>query len=183
MDLNWKEQLFNQNLCNGKIINEGNGDIQISGIVNVENENPSLFFWAAAPADHGTSFSGSGLPYPNPEVAFENTPNTGKVIAINKKFMFRIKTPNAYYAALGTGYIPPTVNIKICGENDNNQITSIQIDAGIPFRSLTHIKNHTAQFYDVQEKEVRTQEEILRSSAFPTTNKIPTNFWGLKPPK
>ena len=182
MDLNWKNKIFNQNLCEGNIINEGNGDIQITGTVQSVTENPEIIFWASAPADHSTSFSGSGLPYANPEMAFENTPNTGKLIAYNKSFVFRIKYPNAYYASLGTGYIPPSVNIKLCGENEPEQITSIIIDEGIPYRSLTHITPHTVEFYNVPDKEVRTQEQILRASAYPSENKMEPFFWGLKPP-
>jgi hypothetical protein len=29
---------------------------------------------------------------------------------------------------------------------------------------------------------VRTQEQILRDSAYPDENKMASNFWGLKPP-
>jgi hypothetical protein len=182
MDLNWKNKIFNKDFYNGDIINEGSGDIQISGTVQSEAENPEIIFWAAAPADHTTSFNGSGLPYANPEMAFENTPNTGKLIAYNRTFMFRIKYPNAYYASLGTGYIPPSVNIKISGENESEKITSIVIDDGIPFRSLTHIVPHTVESYIVPDKEIRSQEQILRASAYPSENKMPSNFWGLKPP-
>ena len=38
-----------------------------------------LFYWAAAPPTYGTSISGSGMPYPNPVVAFDITPNKGVV--------------------------------------------------------------------------------------------------------
>tara|TARA_B110001469_G_scaffold90838_1_gene86266 strand:+ start:1059 stop:1610 length:552 start_codon:yes stop_codon:yes gene_type:complete len=183
MELDFREKLFNQELCSGNITKEINGDIVISGNVESETQNPDIIFWAAAPADHMTSFSGSGLPFPNPDVAFENTPNTGKVATTNGRFSFRIKYPNAYYATLGTGYIPPSVNIKICGENEPEKITSIKIDDGIPFRSLTHIKNHNVAFYNVPEQEVRTQEQILRSSGYPSENVMPSNHWGLKPPK
>jgi hypothetical protein len=183
MELNYKENLFNQELCSGNITKETYGDIVITGTVQSETENPDITFWAAAPPDHMNSFSGSGLPFPNPEVAFENTPNIGKVSTKNRNFTFRIKNPNSYYAALGTGYIPPTVYIKICGENEPEKITSIKIDDGIPYRSLTHIKEHNINFYNVPEQEVRSQEQILRASAYPSQNTMPSNHWGLKPPK
>jgi hypothetical protein len=34
-------------------------------------------YWAASPPTYSLSFSGSGLPYPNQEVALEKTPNQG----------------------------------------------------------------------------------------------------------
>ena len=29
---------------------------------------------------------------------------------------------------------------------------------------------------------VRTQEQVLRDSGYPEDNRMPDNFWGLKPP-
>lgn len=182
MELNWREKLFNQDMCSGAITNEGEGDILVEGTIESEFENPTIFYWAPAPPNRGSSFSGSGLPFPNPEVAYDNTPNVGKIVATNRKFAFRIKYPNAYYSALGTGYIPPIVNLKVCEEKQADKITTIKIDDGIPFRSLTHIGGHSIEKYSVPEQEVRTQEQILRANAYPTENKMPTNFWGTKPP-
>ena len=31
--------------------------------------NPMIMFWASAPPTYSTSYSGSGLPYPNPEIS------------------------------------------------------------------------------------------------------------------
>jgi hypothetical protein len=182
MDLNWREKLFNQNLCQGKVINEGEGDILVEGNVESIDPNPSVIFWAPSPPTRGSSFNGSGLPYPNPEIAYDKTPNVGMVKAPNRKFAFRIKYPSAYYSALGTGYIPPIVNIKVCEEGQEDKVTAIKIDDGIPFRSLTHIGKHRVEKYRVPEQEVRTQEQILRSSSYPSENKMPDNFWGDKPP-
>lgn len=180
MELNWRQKLFNQNMCSGSITNEGKGDLLITGSIVTDKENAELIYWAPTPANHGSSFSGSGLPYPNPEVAYDRTPNVGKVPLNSKgQFAIRIKYPNAYYSALGTGYIPPIINLKVCGED---KTTTIKIDDGIPFRSLTYIKPHTVESYSVSPKLVRTQEEILRSSAYPSENKMPENFWGMKPP-
>ena len=71
MELNWREKLFNQNMCSGSITNEGEGDILVEGTIESELENPTIFFWAPAPANRGASFSGSGLPFPNAEMAYE----------------------------------------------------------------------------------------------------------------
>ena len=39
------------------------------------------------------------------------------------------------------------------------------------------------EFYEgLWELPVRTQEEICRQSGYPEVNKMPKNFWGLKPP-
>jgi hypothetical protein len=187
--MNWREKLFNEEKCFGKVYNEGNGDIIISGTVNSNIDNPNIIFWAPSPADHLTSYSGSGLPFPNAEVAYQNTPNKGMVQAVNKEFTFRLKYPNAYYAHLGTLYIPPLVNIKVCDDTNKDSYITVQIDDGIPYRTLTYPAPpgenpyNSPLFFHTEEREVRTQEQILRDSSYPKENKTPKNWWGLKPPK
>ena len=186
--MNWREKLFNEKKCKGVIYNEGDGDIIVSGTVNSNIDNPNIIFWAPSPADHLTSYSGSGLPFPNAEMAYENTPNKGMVKAKNKSFSFRLKYPNAYYAHLGTLYISPLVNIKVCDSINEHSFITINIDQGIPYRTLTYPsppgKNPYSSplFFHTPEKEVRSQEQILRDSSYPKENKTPDNWWGLKPP-
>jgi len=38
-------------------------------------------------------------------------------------------------------------------------------------------------FYCEPEKGARSQEAILRASAYPSTNTMPDNFWGERPPR
>ena len=188
MSINWREQYFSKEMCSGKLVNQGDGDITISGTVKSSTPNPKIMFWAPAPANHLTSYSGSGLPFPNPTMAYENSPNKGMVEAVDRQFSFKLQYPNAYYAALGTMYVPPLVNIKVCEPGLDSTFTTIEIDGGIPYRTLTYpsppSKNSYSSplFFHVPEKEVRTQEEILRSAEYPSNNKMPDNWWGMKPP-
>ena len=126
----WKEQLFNKDMCQGVMINEGSGDILVSGKVQSKSESPLITYWAANPPDRRQSFSGSGLPFPNGEVAFQNTPNKGAVKVVNGEFKFRIKYPNSYYAGLGTLYVPPFVYLKVCDEGEEDKYHSIQMESG-----------------------------------------------------
>lgn len=189
MSVEWRQKLFNQDMCSGAITNEGNGDILITGEVRSGTPNAKILYWAPAPPTYSTSYSGSGLPYPNPEVAYDQTTNTGSVNAIRGKFSFRLKYPNAYYVGLGSVYVPPQVHIKICEPGSEGKYASIQIDEGIPYRTLTYPAppsnkpRISPMFYYEPEQEVRSQETILRQSAYPENNKMPDNFWGLKPPK
>lgn len=187
--MNWREKIFNENICKGMIYNEGSGNILIKGTVESNEENPNVIFWAPNPPGRSASYSGSGLPFANAMMAYENTKNKGMVKAINKEFSFRIRYPNSYYALLGTLYVPPVVNIKVCDSLNQNKYETIKIDDGIPYRLLTHpsppSKNdyNSPLFYYEEEKEIRSQEQILRDSAYPKENKTPDNWWGLKPPK
>jgi hypothetical protein len=66
---------------------------------------------------------------------------------------------------------------------------SVQVDDGIPFRMLTYPAPPTKKprispmFYCEPEKGARSQEAILRASAYPSTNTMPDNFWGERPPR
>lgn len=189
-DTEWREQVFNKDMCQGVIINEGSGEILVSGKVKSQSDSPMVRYWAASPADRLLSFSGSGLPFPNGEMAFQNTPNKGAVRAEGGEFSFRIRYPNAYYVGLGTLYVPPFVYLKVCEQGHEDVYHSIQIDGGIPYRTLTYPappsmkpRNSPLFYHEPEQKKiVRSQEQILRESAYPDTNVMPDNFWGKKPP-
>ena len=179
---------FFNNVCDGKIEYLGHGDLLIKG--NFKNiANGDLYFWAAAPPTYGTSFYGSGHPYPNPTVAYEGTPNKGMVKIENSYFEISMKYPNAYYIGLGSLYVPPHINLKVCKEGREDTYFNIQVDSGIPFRTLTYPSppsnkpRISPMFYYECQDTARSQEDILRASAYPSTNKMPDNFWGLRPPR
>ena len=181
--------VFNKESCEGAISYRGKGDLVIQGKLKNVSPMSKLFFWAAAPPTFGTSFSGSGMPYSDPLTAYDRTPNKGVIDVQNGNFTITMKYPNAYYIGLGSVYIPPHVNFKIADAGKNDTYFSVQIDDGIPFRMLTYPAPPTkkprtsAMFYYEPEKGARTQEDILRASAYPETNTMPDNFWGDRPPR
>jgi hypothetical protein len=68
--------------------------------------------WAASPADENQSFSGSRLPFANPEMAFGN--NSVVIDNLHQtNFKATLLEPNAFYDRLGSVYIPPTVFAKV----------------------------------------------------------------------
>ena len=184
---NWQKKLFNKDMCDGSIAYGGTGDLIVNGNIKTNSPNSKLYFWAAAPPTFGISFSGSGMPYPSPEVAYDRTPNKGAVSVVNGKFTINMKYPNAYYVGLGSLYIPPHINFKICEDGKSDTYFSVQIDDGIPFRMLTYPAppgnkpRISPLFYSEPEKLARSQESILRASAYPETNIMPSNFWGDRP--
>jgi hypothetical protein len=148
-----------------------------------------LHYFAAAPPDHRQSFSGSGMPFAQADQAFYDTPNVGVVkISSEGRFSIQLALPNAYYVGLGTQYVPPTVHIWYTSSGRRKDST-VRINAGIPFRMLTYPTLPTRprsgpMFYLKAPTFARSQEQILRDSAYPPlgTFKMPSNFWGLKPP-
>ena len=192
---NTRNIVFNKDMCDGTIIYNPNGELLVSGQLKNSSPNSVISFWAAAPPTKGISFSGSGMPYPSPAVAYDRTPNKGVITAVNGRFNFVLKYPNAYYIGLGSLYIPPHINFKITEPGLQSQQTpkthnfSVQIDDGIPFRMLTYPAPPTNKprisplFYCEPEKGARTQESILRASSYPSTHTMPSNFWGDRPPR
>ena len=180
-----------KNNCKGVILDSGDGEYIVKGSVQTKTNNATLMYWAANPPSYLTSFSGSGLPYPNPEIAYENTPNRGAVKISGGIYQFRVRFPNAYYVGLGSVYVEPCVHIKVCEEGGDGKINTIKLGNGIPFRSLTYpptqngtLAREGPMFYKgLEELPIRSQEEILRSSGYPEKNEMPANFWGGKPPK
>lgn len=188
--MSFRQVLFNKDLCQGTLTYQGAGDLLVRGSLKIPVSNDAkLFFWAAAPPTKGISFSGSGMPYPNALVAYDSTPNKGVVPIVNGAFEFSIKHPNAYYIGLGSLYLPPHINFKLCAEGQPDGYFSVQIDDGIPFRMLTYPAPPTKKprlnpmFYYEPEKGARSQEDILRASAYPSGYTMPDNFWGARPPR
>ena len=188
---NWRTQYFQKKSCEGVILKDSVGNIQVNGTVNSETENPTILYWASNSADRHVSYSGSGLPFASPEQAYENSKNVGAVKANNRKFSFNINMPNSYYVGLGSLYVPPHIHFKVCEPNSSNQFHTIKLGEGIPYRTLTYpappSKNSrvSPMFYENRGAEnyfqVRSQEQILRDSGYPSSNQTPDNFWGLKP--
>lgn len=186
----WRNVFFEKIDCKGVVINAGAGDVVVQGEVKSKTSDPKIMFWAPNPPTWSQSYTGSGLPYHDSIQAYQQSPNVGAVKAVNRKFEFRIKFPNAYYVGLGSLYVPPVVHFKICEEDcDQKEYHTVELGKGIPFRTLTYPSppsnrpRNSPMFYHCgQGLPVRTQEQVLRDSGYPEDNRTPDNFWGLKPP-
>ena len=63
-------------------------------------------------------FSGSKLPFPNQEIAFENSPNIGRVkLGNDGSFRIHLVYPKSYYKTMGADYIKPHVKLLFCDQN------------------------------------------------------------------
>ena len=181
---NWKNSYLNNPSCDNIVEQDINGDFIVRGFEPSIISSATIIFWAANPPTYNGSFTGSGIPFPNPEIAYHNTINKGSVKTIGGHYEFKIRFPNAYYVGLGSKYIEPCVHIKICQEDGDDQIKTIKLGKGIPFRTLSHSNTqvHTyskdnSSFYIGRDKStMRTQEQILRDSQYPSDNKMPDNF-------
>jgi len=166
------------------------GEVVMYGKVNnrimdyLKKHRVYLRYWAANPPTTGLSFSGSGLPYPNRDVAYENTPNQGTIEIYDINFSLKFIKPNSYYINQGKVLVRPHVNFMFTvGENiPIGGIYKREIEDYIPYRTLS-MERKNVMFYQNAPLPIRTQEQILRDSGYPEkTMKEHPNFWGLKPP-
>lgn len=184
---NWRQTAAAQNTCEKirRASESDDGDYTVKGY-DESYGNSNLLFWAANPPTYVNSYTGSGLPFPNSDIAYENTVNKGVTKCKNGHYSFKLRFPNAYYKGLGTVYVEPCYHLQVCG---STEIKTITIGHGIPFRMMTYPPSLTPStarttplFYKKSVDKLRTQEQILRSSSYPATNTTPSNFWGERPP-
>jgi len=181
---------FKSQNCECIIDHAADFTLEVKGVIFSDTELlPSVSFIAACPPDYRASYTGSGLPFANEKMAFDGTPNKGSVpLRSGNTFSVKITYPNSYYAGLGTVIIPPTLYLTYKDINNEETIVSIPVSKGIPYRLLTYPMQFTKARKDCLfysggwEMPVRTQEQILRDSAYPPLNKMADNFWGQKPP-
>lgn len=163
---------------------QSRADIVVRGKLPSVPDDGLAQFIAAAPPDYRSSFAGSGLPYATPEQAFYSTPNRGVIkVGDDGAWQLQLVAPGAFYKDGGTTRVPPTVFFTYQSKGQQVQ-TSVLVSDGIPFRSLDHDERRTgAMFYaPAPQRYVRSQEQILRESAYPDTNQTPADFWGGRPP-
>jgi hypothetical protein len=159
-------------------------DCQVSGFINENVLNNKLFYDVAAPANNTFSYSGSGLPWPNQELAF-SAKNVGAVLLLEStpngeknKFTIRFKMPNSYYTDLGTVLVEPELYISYNnGFVDKQHV--VHLWRGIAHRTLTYSKERKNCLYYATELPVRDQETILRDSKYNIDKD--DNDWMLRP--
>ena len=127
----------NNGICQGTIAFNG-WDLIITGTCKAGGA-PKMRYAAAAPADLRMSYMGSGLPFPNEEVAYEGSPNVGEVQLNGGQFSFRLVNPNSYYKNNSTTLVRPHVMFTI-----GDQYFDVPVPAReFPNRSLTSMPGRT----------------------------------------
>lgn len=130
---------FSNDKCTGVVLADDDGwIIKVKGQCgNQQDCGKILKYSASAPADFRQSRAGSGLPYPNKDIAYGASTNNGEVrVESNGTFEFDLVYPNAYYINNGSTLVAPHVHFSI-GDG-----TAYDLKLGSPFvenRSLKHL--------------------------------------------
>lgn len=120
--------------------NPSDGTVSIVGRVTGLGTMPQKILWiAAAPVTRGIGFSGSGMPYPNREIALESTPNRGTVDSPDGTFSIVLAgIPAGYFSGLGSTYVPSLVEFLSVTRDGKRLHTSLWInDTAAPYRWIS----------------------------------------------
>jgi hypothetical protein len=140
----WNSELFDSFDCEK---NETNGKFVVRGVLKSSTKSGIIKFIASNAPDHRQSYSGSGLPFPNPDMAYESTPNKGSTQVVDGRFEFNINYPNSFYINQGTQLLPPHVLVRLCDGN-NDSVEVVKLGEGIPNRSLSSTTFTRSAFKD-----------------------------------
>jgi len=145
-----------------------NEKISIDGfLLNDINIYKSVKLIAANPIDRMVNYTGSGLPFPNDTIAFENTPNI--FIIKENRFKTEFSYPNSFYTIDGFNKIDSSIFIHIVTLTNNNIYEKMSLTDLYPLKSLTyrHSRNTEPIYYDHKNVvlPVDTAEEVMKAYA------------------
>lgn len=133
------------------------GLVTFTGSILNPTNYASVEVIAANPIDRRMSYGGSGLPFPNAEVAFEGTPNRlvldPSVGSFNGEFAY----PNRYYLADARTLIPPSIFFVLTPKIAGAEPIYVHFELPLPseelkLRSLNHRDARTSpKFYSHKE--------------------------------
>jgi hypothetical protein len=127
------------------VINVDGLNVNIKGTLNNPSNYKKKVVIAPAPANKLTSYSGSALPFPNKDIAFENTKNLYEIKEdgiIDANFIY----PNSYYSADGLTKIKSPIIFIF----DNNKFI-LELDDICPLKTLRDRKRSDPSFYALKE--------------------------------
>lgn len=175
---------FESKKCKGTVTSVNNNyDIVINGVLSPNyTTDPFVSYSASSPPDTITSFSGSGLPYASKSQAYYNSPNVGRVkVNAEGRFTIHMKRPNSYYSDFNT-LATPYVRIAY---NHGKDALVVRLDyEKVAYRSLQHpvLRTQKKEMFYAKKLPIRSQEQLLRDSAYSDLKQEAPDFWGLKPP-
>lgn len=99
----------------------------------------TIEYLSSSPIGRNQSLEGSGLPFHNYQIAYDNTPNQGTISpSSDGSFTIKLKHPNSYYINLGKVLLKPHIHLSL---TSLNTIVTLVIDNNLPYRSLTSLPN------------------------------------------
>jgi len=141
----------------------------INGTINNPENYVRMELLAPNPVDRGASYSGSGLPYPCPSIAFDESPNY-YLIPENGHFNNVVFSyPNSYYTIGGPNKVPSSLFITLHPKNNDKIHLRFELKDLFPLKTLTYRPHNVGGpiYYSVKEQliEIQGAEATARTYA------------------
>ena len=134
--------------------------LSIQGSITQSGNYSRIELLAPNPLDRNMSLNGSGLPYPCPSIAFDESPNYFLVPENGLFSNVVFKYPNSYYTIDAKTKIPPSLFITL-HPRDNSPLIHLRFELHdlLPLRTLTYRPNHIEGplFYSAKEQLIEIQ--------------------------
>lgn len=129
--------------CAAVIVDE-NGTLHITGNIKQMAMAREVIIHAPNPIDRMTNYTGSGLPFPCAQVAFENTPNFARITEPSGVFNLQFSYPNAYYTTDAHTKIEPSLFVTFYWKEEGKEKTVVRLPLtdGLPLRTLNYRPGH-----------------------------------------
>ena len=147
---------------------EGRETVHIKGVVLNSARYESMQLLAASPATRGVSYSGSALPFPCSQIAFDGSPNVADV-SENGVFDVVFEYPNSYYTHDAFTKVVSSVFLMLKERNPN--VPAVFVRFELPDRNILRTLTHRPErrvlgpeFYVMKEEimGIASQETLLR---------------------
>ena len=137
--------------------------INIKGSIKNKIIYNNIIIIAPNPIDRMSNYSGSGLPFPNYEIAFENTPN---IHTIDSSGIFNIsfKYPNSFYIPDGINKVKPSIFFIFTDNNDNSFRLQYELHDINALRTLVNRRSRkNPEFYGAKDYilPIDTAEKVM----------------------
>lgn len=141
--------------------------VKLSGKVINRSNYKNVMIMAPQTIDKTSSYSGTGLPFPCADIAFEGTKNTYQVQS-NGIIDIMFTYPNSYYSVANKNKIVSSIFFVFENNNDEQEFVRLELKDLYPLRTLINRESRNGpEFYSSKYEmlPIDTAEVIMREYA------------------
>lgn len=132
-------------------VKRNNFILNITGYIKNPIQYSKMVLIAPNPIDKMINYSGSGLPFPNEHIAFENTPNY-KLINNSEHINVEFKYPNSFYSRDGKNKLLPSLFVQLTEINGKSFQLQYELEDFNILRTLINRESRKGpEFYSMKD--------------------------------
>jgi hypothetical protein len=143
-----------------------NNYIKITGSIDDRHKYKNVLLVAPNTFDKSASYSGTGLPFPCADIAFQNTKNVHLIKLGNFDTIFEY--PNSYYSVANKKKIISSIFFVLESHDNHREFVRFELKDLYPLRTLVNRESRTSpEFYSKKYDllPIDTSENIMREYA------------------